>query len=116
MGWGWLLINDILLGSGITTMVLLMLGCIRREPATSTLALMAQAAGPVPAVTPGPPGLAPAQDRAREEVLQYLAHYGLPALEDLAASLRMTKDEFLRTFFSNGACSVSGQGQMCGRQ
>ena len=107
LAWGWLLVG-ILIGSLLTMLILSMGGCLRREPTIGTLAAiaMAQAAQvPIqdaPRPQQPPPGLPAPRDRARDDIVAFLARDGRQALTELAAASGMTEVEFLHGMFGNG--------------
>ena len=84
LAWGWLLIG-VVVGVAMAIMFMGLGGCLRREPAIGALALMANANAP--------PGLA--NDRARQDVLNFIAAGGRPALQELAMATGMSEVDFL---------------------
>eukprot|EP00973_Karenia_brevis_P085857 11909097-Karenia_brevis.AAC.1 len=82
-------------------MVLLISGSLRQEPSIGALACMAQPSGPK--VMPN------AQDRARQDILTYLAAGGQAALQELAAASGRTEMEFLRAVVGSGTGQPSSQ-------
>ena len=88
-GWGWLLLG-IIIGIVLTLLILYCGGCLKRDVPLATLAHIA---------VPPPPGIAqpPAQ-----EVLNYIASGGRPALRELAAATGTTEADFLQMVFGEG--------------
>ena len=107
--WGWLLVGTVL-GAVITLLLLALTGRLRREPTVGALAAIAHA----PPAQRAPPGLVPPgilrtrqeilgfgdpQNRAREDILAYLAAGGGPALQELAAAAGVSENQFLAAAF-----------------
>ena len=88
-GWGWLLLG-IATGVILTWLALYCTGYIRRDIPVSTLARIA---------TPTPPGLNLSPQAPPQDVLNYLATGGRPALQDLASGTGMTEADFLLKVF-----------------
>ena len=94
--WGWLVVGTIL-GSVLTSLLLSLAGLLRREPSITTLAAMAHP----PTPHRPPPGLTSPRDRAREDVLTYVAGGGRPALTELSTASGMSEIDFLLTLLGD---------------
>ena len=90
--WGWFFAG-IALGAALAVLFAALTGNLRREPAINTLAAVAN------------PGAADAE-RARQEVLTFLASGGRPALRDLASATGMSEQDFIGTLL--GAQTANG--------
>ena len=104
--WGWLLLG-IFLGGVFSVLILSLIGCLRREPTIAALAAVAHAApvrapDALPRLQRPPPGLPAPRDRAREDIVAFLAQDGRGALTDLAAASGLSETDFLLTVFSEG--------------
>lgn len=82
--WGWMLLGAVL-GTIVVTLMAYVRGLLRQEPTINTLAALSQ--------TVQPSNAAGSQERARQDILHFLATGGRPALRELAAASRMTECE-----------------------
>ena len=91
LAWGWALVG-VMLGGLITFLMLSATGRMRREPTLATFASMTRTGPPTVATTT-------AADQARQDLLDYIAIGGRPALQEIATSTGMNESEVLMNVF-----------------
>ena len=97
--WGWLLLGSIA-GCTLTVLILSLCGCLAREPTMQTVASVMQPAGNREE---------PNRQRARQDILSYLASGGPSALQDLTAATGLSEQEFLMHVLGGRAGAQQGR-------